>query len=239
MEKTIKKIQNLDTILVVGAHPDDESFIAGGIMAMASQNGQKVYCVTATTGEKGVYNPKRWPKEQIANIRTEEIKGAMKKLGKINHQFLDYKDGECYKVPESEAISKLDKIIKEKKPDTILTFGDDGLTGHPDHSAVGSWAKKAAVKNKIPVYVAVIDKLAYKNYFKKLDEALDIFFNIELPVLSEETDCDLLFKLPNKVSKKKLESLRAMESQTHKMFELFEDEYLEKAFSTEAFLKAK
>ena len=56
----------LGTILSIWAHPDDEAFLAGGIMAMAVDEGSRVVCVTATRGEAGSTDPERFPPHLIA-----------------------------------------------------------------------------------------------------------------------------------------------------------------------------
>ena len=64
----IDDIRELGTILSVWAHPDDEAYLCGGIMAMATAAGSRVVCVTATRGELGVTDALRWPPEQLPAI---------------------------------------------------------------------------------------------------------------------------------------------------------------------------
>ena len=53
-----------------------------------------------------------------------------------DHRWLDYPDGGCAAVDAEEAVARIAAIIDEVRPDTVLTFGPDGGTGHPDHIAV-------------------------------------------------------------------------------------------------------
>jgi len=65
----MRDIRELGTILSIWAHPDDEAYLCGGIMAMAAAADSRVVCVTASRGELGVTDPTRWPPEQLASIR--------------------------------------------------------------------------------------------------------------------------------------------------------------------------
>jgi LmbE family N-acetylglucosaminyl deacetylase len=68
----IDDIRELGTILSVWAHPDDEAYLCGGIMAMATAAGSRVVCVTATRGELGVTDAERWPPDRLPAIREAE-----------------------------------------------------------------------------------------------------------------------------------------------------------------------
>ena len=138
-------ISDLGTILSVWAHRDDEGYCCGGIMAAAVATGQRVVCVTATRGELGSTDESRWPNgPELAAVRTQELAAALAILGVTEHHWLDYPDGGCHEVDESEAVGRLRALIDEVQPDTILTFGPDGGTWHSDHIAVSSWASAAA-----------------------------------------------------------------------------------------------
>src|SRR6266550_1057408 len=91
----IADVRELGTIVSVWAHPDDEAYLCGGIMAKAAAAGSRVVCVTATRGELGVTDPARWPPEQLAAIREAEMAECMRLLGVREHHWLDYPDGGC------------------------------------------------------------------------------------------------------------------------------------------------
>jgi LmbE family N-acetylglucosaminyl deacetylase len=134
----------LGTILSVWAHPDDETYLAGAIMARAVRAGDRVVCVTATRGEQGSSDPERWPPgPPLAELRTRELEKALAELGVTEHLWLDYPDGGCAQVPEAQAVTRLVDLIEDVRPDTILTFGPDGMTGHEDHRAVCRWTTAA------------------------------------------------------------------------------------------------
>ncbi|MGZ4595191.1 MAG: PIG-L deacetylase family protein [Actinomycetes bacterium] len=134
----------LGTILSVGAHPDDETYLCGGLMARATRAGSRVVCVTATRGELGSPDEERWPSgPPLAALRTREMESALAELGVTEHMWLDYPDGGCADVPDAEAVARITALMTDVRPDTVLTFGPDGMTGHPDHISVGRWTTAA------------------------------------------------------------------------------------------------
>ncbi len=137
-------LPDLGTILSVWAHPDDESFSCAGLMAAAVAGGRRVVCVTATRGELGSTDETRWPAgPQLAEVRTKELAACLAELGVTEHIWLDYPDGGCADADEARAIARLRAIAADVRPDTVLTFGPDGGTWHPDHMAVSRWTTAA------------------------------------------------------------------------------------------------
>jgi LmbE family N-acetylglucosaminyl deacetylase len=134
-------VPDLGAILGVWAHPDDEGYLSGGVMAAAVRAGRRVMCVTATRGEAA--NPDRWPPAELAKIREAELAACLEVLGVTEHRWLDYPDFACADVDADEAADRIAAIIDEVRPDTVLTFGPDGMTGHPDHIAVSQWTERA------------------------------------------------------------------------------------------------
>ena len=92
---TSDDVAELGTILGIWAHPDDEAYLSGGLMALARDNGQRVVCVTATRGERGTPDPVAWPPDRLAAERTQELAQCLSVLGVHEHHWLDYRDGEC------------------------------------------------------------------------------------------------------------------------------------------------
>jgi LmbE family N-acetylglucosaminyl deacetylase len=136
-------IAELGAILSIWAHPDDETYLAGGIMASAVAGGQRVVCVSATAGERGTDDAILWPPERLGRVRRWEAAAAMAVLGVRDHRWLDYPDGELAKLDPAEPIARIAALITEVAPDTILTFGSDGITFHTDHQTVSSWVGAA------------------------------------------------------------------------------------------------
>ena len=134
---------DLGTLLGVWAHPDDEAYLSAGLMASAVAAGRRVVCVTATKGEAGFPVDDPRPIEELARLRVAELNSCLAILGVSDHRFLGYSDGQCAAADDEEAATAIAEIIIEVQPDTILTFGPDGATGHPDHIAACRWATLA------------------------------------------------------------------------------------------------
>ena len=239
--KTIQDVKNLGSILGIWAHPDDETFMSAGIMAVAVKNGQQVVCVTATNGEQGVQNEDKWPSSQLSLIRRQELKNALNCLGVSKHHCLNFKDGHCSTEDAPNAVKCIREYIDKYQPDSILTFGSDGMTGHPDHKAVCSWTSEACQKLGlgIELYYAVQPKDLYEHFVKDLDAKFNIFFNVDRPKIAQRTECDIYFELDNATKFAKYTALKAMPSQTEHLLSTVGKEYLMDALGVEAFIKAK
>lgn len=135
----LARVEELGTILSIWAHPDDETYLAGGIMAAAVTAGQRVTCVSATAGELGTDDPVSWPPERLGRVRRWEAGAAMAILGVTDHRFLGLPDGGLAELDAAGPVAQLAALMTEVAPDTILTFGPDGRTFHPDHQAVSQW----------------------------------------------------------------------------------------------------
>ena len=236
--RTPEDVQKLGTILGVWAHPDDESFLAAGLLAAAVAKNQRVVLVTATRGEAGVRDETRWPRARLADIRTAELAEALQILCITDHRWLDYGDGLCNSVAADQAVARIEKIIDEVQPDTILTFGPEGLTGHPDHICASNWATQAAKGRPINLYYAVEDESRYQKYLKDLDEEFDIYFNIDKPPLREAKQCEIALTLPDTLVAKKRAALLAMPSQYEGMLDTQSAEVLQAILSLECFVRA-
>lgn len=134
------------TILAVLAHPDDESFGLGGTLALYAQRADDTYYVCATRGEAGTVDPEYLNGyKDTAELRTEELMRAAKKLGLKDVFLLDYRDSgmpgsEDNKHPDAlinhsidEVAGRIVKYIRELEPDIVLTFDPIGGYKHPDH----------------------------------------------------------------------------------------------------------
>lgn len=234
-------VRSLGTILSVWAHPDDETFCAGGLLAAAARNGQTVACMTATKGEAGVQDESRWPAKKLGDIREKELKAALKELGITNHHMLHYADGGCAAVDAKAAADVIKNYILLYKPDTILTFGPEGLTGHPDHQTVSRWITRAVSDLEVAptVFHAVITVDQYAKYLSAADKELNLFYNIDQPPLEEASRCDICFCCDGGLCDCKFAAFSAMPSQYEKMQKAFSEDYLKEAFRIEAFVKAR
>jgi N-acetyl-1-D-myo-inositol-2-amino-2-deoxy-alpha-D-glucopyranoside deacetylase len=137
------------TLLTVHAHPDDETISTGGVMARYATMGVRVACVTCTGGEHGeIVVPELDTPENHANLaatRVQELERALAHLGPIEHHWLGYIDSGMMGTPENDApasfwqadfdaaVDRLLAIVREVRPQVMVSYNDLGGYGHPDH----------------------------------------------------------------------------------------------------------
>ncbi len=135
-------------LMLVFAHPDDETLGAGSTFARYAAEGVEVSLVTATRGERGWQgSPDENPGfEGLAAIRTEEMLNAGRVLGLKRVDFLDYIDGDLDQADPLCAIAKIVTHLRRVRPQVVVTFGPDGSYGHPDHIAISQFTTAACVR---------------------------------------------------------------------------------------------
>jgi N-acetyl-1-D-myo-inositol-2-amino-2-deoxy-alpha-D-glucopyranoside deacetylase len=181
-------------LLLVHAHPDDETINNGSTMAMYAALGAQVTLVTCTRGEEGeVLIPElvhlaASATDSLGDHRVLELAQAMKALGVTDHRFLGegtkkYRDSGMMGTPQndrsdcfwqadfSEATESLVKIIDEVKPHVLITYDEFGGYGHPDHIQAHRVAMAAAEKSdwNIPkIYWNVMPKSVIQDGIDKM-----------------------------------------------------------------------
>lgn len=131
-------------LMAVYAHPDDESFGTGGTLAKYAAEGVFVSLLTATRGEAGEINePGRATPETLGQVREKELRCACEVLGVGELRFLDCRDGQVQSCDRTATLGKIVLAIRELKPAVVVTFGPEGVYGHPDHIAIGELASAA------------------------------------------------------------------------------------------------
>ncbi len=131
------------TLLAIFAHPDDESFRPGGTLALLGRHGVRVKLLTATRGQAGSRgDPPLCSAEELPAVREREVRCACATLGIEPPRLLDYQDGHLDEADPAEVVVQILQVAQEIHPQVILTFGSDGLSGHPDHIAIGRWASE-------------------------------------------------------------------------------------------------
>jgi LmbE family N-acetylglucosaminyl deacetylase len=136
-------LPEIGTLLGVWAHPDDEAYLSSGLMARVDQLGGRSVVVTATRGEHGTDDPRRWPPEELAAIRERELAASLAEIGVHEHRWLGYRDGGLGSVPLDEGAGAVAPLLDVLRPDVVVTFGPDGMTGHADHRAISAWTTEA------------------------------------------------------------------------------------------------
>ncbi|MBM3777880.1 MAG: PIG-L family deacetylase [Acidimicrobiia bacterium] len=121
------------SLLVITAHPDDESVGCGGLIALAAARGVRVSLLCLSRGEAG--QPQHTDGD-LRRVRADELMEAGRVLDLADVTLLDHEDG---MLPWTEATvleRDIRDAIERTRPDVIVTFGADGLYWHPDHIAV-------------------------------------------------------------------------------------------------------
>jgi LmbE family N-acetylglucosaminyl deacetylase len=206
--------RDLGTILSIWAHPDDETYLAGGIMAEAAANGQRVICVSATAGEHGTDDPVAWPPERLGTVRRWEAAAAMAVLGVADHRFLDYSDGSLAEMDPTGPVSRIADLIVAERPDTVLTFGPDGVTFHPDHVAVSAWVGAAC--EKVGFRGRLLNTAASEEHWREWAERYEqwgVFMTDDRPVPVPLADIALRLHLVGPAMDRKVAALLAMHTQ--------------------------
>lgn len=143
-------------LVAIFAHPDDETFGVGGTMASFADRGVPVTMVSATRGEVGEISPgtKATP-ETLGAFREQELRDAMAILGVTDVRFLDFRDsgmdgtdenahpGNLMNAPKQNVVDPLVRIMRERRPEIVVTWDLSGGYGHPDHVTIHRHATAA------------------------------------------------------------------------------------------------
>lgn len=125
------------SLLAILAHPDDEAFGPIGTLAKYADQGVDVYLICATRGEAGMTGgvPVSGP-EELSRVRARELHCSCRVLGIRRLCFLDYRDGQLEKYDSVEVEGRILRLTREIRPQVVITFGPEGITGHLDHVAI-------------------------------------------------------------------------------------------------------
>jgi N-acetyl-1-D-myo-inositol-2-amino-2-deoxy-alpha-D-glucopyranoside deacetylase len=225
-------------LLLVHAHPDDESLWTGGTIARYAARGVQVVVVTCTLGEQGEVIPDRLrglaadEADQLGGYRVGELRSACAALRVTDHRFLGgigrWRDsgmrwegpGRATALPEAhprafangdreEQTDALESVLREVKPQVVVTYAADGGYGHPDHVRAHdvTMAACAKVSDVLRVFHAVPSRGAIESGLRSLAQADGMPFALpevdDLPHVRDEsitTSVDVSAHLPAKIS---------------------------------------
>lgn len=144
------------SLMAIFAHPDDESYGVAGTLATYAARGVDVRLVCATKGEAGmISNPALAYRDNLGAVREEELRNACRVMGIHQPNMMGYRDSGMAGTKENHdpqslnmaaperVIGKLVYLIRELRPDVILTFDHEGVYGHPDHAAMSKYTEEA------------------------------------------------------------------------------------------------
>ncbi len=136
-------------VLAVCAHPDDESFGLGAVLAAFSGQGARVRVLCFTHGEASTLGQAPASARSLREVRAEELRAAAAVLGAEHAELLSYPDGNLDAVPAAELAGLAGDALTDA--DLMLVFDKGGITGHPDHRQATDAALLAARRHQLPV----------------------------------------------------------------------------------------
>jgi len=140
-------------LLGVFAHPDDETFCAGGTFARYAEQGAEIMVVSATRGQAGqIRDAAAGTRRTIAAVREAELRLACERLGITKVRCLDHVDGTLADAGFPALVDEVAEVIGEFRPDVVITFGPDGGYGHPDHATISAATTAACQQAAGPGY---------------------------------------------------------------------------------------
>ena len=200
-------------LLLVHAHPDDESLWTGGTIARYAAAGVQVTLVTCTLGEEGEIIPDSLRQlaadhaDQLGGYRIGELRSACAALGMSDHRWLGgpgrWRDSGMVGVaanghPRAFAGGDLDEqaatlaaVLDEVRPQVVVTYGPDGGYGHPDHIRAHDVTMAACEKagGVARVFYAVTSRNATENGVAELERVDGLPYRLpapgELPVTDD------------------------------------------------------
>jgi len=207
-------MQAVGTLLGVWAHPDDEAYLSSGLMALARRHGQRVVVLTATDGEDGQTRLARPTPTLVAAMRRGELAASLSELDVHEHRRLGLADGRCDRIPVAQGAALVAKVMDAVRPDTIVTFGPDGMTGHPDHRAVSAWVTAAwSQRRQGRLWYATLTP-GFHQRWGDLNRRMSIFPAESNPPETPEAELALEIHCHGDLLAQKVRALRCHASQT-------------------------
>ncbi len=145
---TATRLPGWGHVLVVVAHPDDESFALGAVIdaLVAARATVSVLCLT-----RGEASTLRGVPGDLAVVRARELERAGAALGVAETMLRDHPDGRLADVPPDRLAAEVEQQARKSDVDGLLVLDPSGVTGHPDHAAATRAALTAAAALGVPV----------------------------------------------------------------------------------------
>jgi LmbE family N-acetylglucosaminyl deacetylase len=183
-------------LLVVMAHPDDESMGTGGIILRHTRNGITTHLVCATYGEKGwMGKPPGADPHDLSEIRAKELEEAAVALGLAGVELWDYPDGGVAESDQQQITQRIWEEIGKRRPRAVVGWGADGAYGHPDHVAMGACTDAAVAAmtegDRPALYHIAVDQIAADLY----DEVIRVTGDRKSMNLRPQDHVDVVFEL--------------------------------------------
>jgi len=169
----------MTTLLAITAHPDDECFLFGGVLALHARAGGRAGVLCMTDGQAGRTGG-LCSREELGRVRRVELERAVAVLG-IHHLFLPgLEDRGLDAVGDEEGTRIVAECARRFGADALITFGPDGASGHADHKACWRWALGAAGPRR--VYAATFPE---GTDLPRAGEALPVTARVDVSALGD------------------------------------------------------
>ena len=199
----------MPTILTIIAHPDDETMLSGGALALLARAGAEVHYLCATRGEGGeVGEPPRCTRQELGAVREAEMRCAVQTLGGAGVEFLDYVDPLVgkndilypYTNDFEGLVSKISEHLQRWQPDVVISHGSSGEYGHPAHILTNLAVCKAIEKSGEQAPMLYTFSAAFPEHprprLTNEDDPAHIVLDIS-PVLKQKVDAAYCHKTQN------------------------------------------
>ena len=197
-------LPRIETLLGVWAHPDDEAYLSSGLTARVRQP------------------------EELAAVRELELKASLAEVGVHEHHWLAYRDGELGEVPLAQGAGDLVPLVDELRPDVIVTFGADGMTGR----ATEAWRRTG---RRGELWYATLTPEFHREW-GELNQQVGLW--TDTPPVTPRAELAAMVRLSGSLLDRKHRALRAHASQTRVLEDLVGVARYREWWSTETFVAA-
>ena len=199
----------------------------------------RVVVATATRGEHGTDDPLEWPPARLGALRGCETTEALASLGVEEHRWLGYVDGGLSEASPHLGVDVVTRLFEEIRPDTVVTFGPEGMTGHPDHRTISTWVTAAWQRARRPcrLWYATVTP-AFHREWGELNAEIGLWFPGATPPSVRRADLAYQLRCDGELLDRKLAALRAHGSQTAPLIELLGIDRFRRWWASESFAGA-
>lgn len=183
-KQLLDELPDARSVLVVCAHPDDESFGLGAALATLSELGSSTSVLCFTHGEASSLGAEFG---DLGRVRAGELEAAASELGVAYVELLDYRDGHLAEETLDELTEPIRRATERARVDLLLVFDEGGITGHPDHCRATEAGIAAGRELDLPVLAwalpqrvtEVLNSEFSASFVGRRDEELDYFVTVE------------------------------------------------------------
>jgi LmbE family N-acetylglucosaminyl deacetylase len=183
-KRLLEKLPDARSVLVVCAHPDDESFGLGAALATLGESGSSTAVLCFTRGEASTLGA---DSSDLGRVRAGELAAAASELGVGYVEHLEYGDGHLADERMDELTGSIRRAAERAMVDLLLVFDEGGITGHPDHCRATEAGITAARELDLPVLAwalprrvtEVLNSEFSAGFVGRRDDELDYFVTVE------------------------------------------------------------